>query len=346
MTGNFTYQEIMSQPEAWSATLTELRTQAKTLHALFANGRYEQLVFTGCGSTHYLALAAAALAQQELGTSARGLPASEIWLYPASSYLPRRQTLLIAISRSGETTETVRAVEAFKRRGTGHVLTLSCYPGRALATAGNFNLVLTAGQEESVAQTRAFSALYLATVALTLLWKGANDGDRPLSALDRLPEIGRMLLRNYAPLTASLGRNSEIERFYFLGSGPRYGLASELSLKMKEMSLSHSEPFNFLEFRHGPQSMVNDRTLMIGLRGETNRDYENAVLEEMRARGAQILCMDEHDADVAFASGLPEALRNVLYLPVGQMLAFERALSRGLDPDRPHNLDAVVKLDV
>ena len=110
------------------------------------------------------------------------------------------------------------------------------------------------------------------------------------------------------------------------------------------MSLSHSEPFTFMEFRHGPQSMDNANTLMIGLRSEENRAQENAVLEEMRGRGAQILCMDEADADVIFGSKLSQSARSVLYLLAGQMMAFEHSLMRGLNPDRPHNLEAVVKL--
>ena len=84
---------------------------------------------------------------------------------------------------------------------------------------------------------------------------------------------------------------------------------------------------------------------MVGLLSETNRDREKAVLLEMKERGAQVLSLAESGADVSFDSGLPEALRNALYLPVLQRLAFERSLSKGLDPDRPHNLEAVVKLD-
>ena len=136
-----------------------------------------------------------------------------------------------------------------------------------------------------------------------------------------------------------------LDRFYFLGSGPRYGLACELSLKMKEMSLSHSEPFHFLEFRHGPKSMLTPNTRMVGLVSEANRVHELAVLDEMRQHGAQVLALGERDADVAFASQVSEAAWNVLSLPVGQLLVFERAVQRGLDPDHPRNLDAVVKLD-
>ena len=157
--------------------------------------------------------------------------------------------------------------------------------------------------------------------------------------------MGGRLLEAHAPLAKRLGQSHQFDRFYFLGSGPRYGLACELSLKMKEMTLSHSEPFHFLEFRHGPQSMVSDTTLMIGLVSQPNGDKERAVLSEMKARGAQVLSLAEQNADITFGSGLPESLRNPLYLPVVQLLAFERSLSKGLNPDRPHNLEAVVMLE-
>jgi glucosamine--fructose-6-phosphate aminotransferase (isomerizing) len=91
--------------------------------------------------------------------------------------------------------------------------------------------------------------------------------------------------------------------------------------------------------------MLTPSTLVVGLVSEANLAHELAVLDEMRRHGAQVLAIGERDADVAFASQVSEAARNVLSLPVGQLLAFERAVQRGLDPDHPHNLDAVVKLD-
>jgi glucosamine--fructose-6-phosphate aminotransferase (isomerizing) len=99
-----------------------------------------------------------------------------------------------------------------------------------------------------------------------------------------------------------------------------------------------------MEFRHGPKSMVTPHTLIVGLVSASNRAYETAVLDDMRAVGARVLAIGEHEADVALNSGLSEVARNVLYLPAGQLLALERSLGNGLDPDRPNNLDAVVIL--
>jgi glucosamine--fructose-6-phosphate aminotransferase (isomerizing) len=337
-----TWNEINSQPAAWAATIEQLRGQAGELRALYRDGGYESVVFAGCGSPYYLALAAASALQELAGIPARGVPASELWLNPRAAYASNRKTLLVALSRSGETTETIRACQSFRERGAGEVLTLSCYPDRPLTALGALNLVLPAGQEQSLAQTRAFTTLHLAALYLAALWAGRQD---TLGELERLPEIGRRLLDSYGDLASRIGRDGSIDRFYFLGSGPRYGLACELSLKMKEMSLSQSEPFHVLEFRHGPQAMVTPSTLLVGLIGEQSGAHELAVLDDMRALGGRALAIGEQGLDASFDSGLSQTMRDILYLPVGQLLAFERALHNGLDPDRPTNLSAVVKLD-
>jgi glucosamine--fructose-6-phosphate aminotransferase (isomerizing) len=337
--GFHTRREILSQPEAWSAALDVLAAGRPSIQTL-GGGDNDQILYTGCGSTYYLALAAAALTQELTGRICRAFPASELWLYPGSSY-GSGKILLVAVSRSGETSETLRACEAFLAKRRGDLLTLSCYADMPLAKMGALNLVFPSGQEQSVAQTRAFSTLYIGTVALGCLWAGrANLFD----SLSRLPEAGRRILDKYASLAARLGWGPGLECLYWLGSGPRHGLACELSLKMKEMSLTHSEPFHFMEFRHGPKSMVTPETLVVGLRSTVNAAQETAVLEDVQALGARVLDMAEDGSGVRFDSGLDEAVRNVLYLPVGQLIAFERSLSKGLNPDQPNNLDSVVKL--
>jgi glucosamine--fructose-6-phosphate aminotransferase (isomerizing) len=220
--GAFTHHEILSQPEAWRAALDVLTSQQNDIAQLWQRGQYDHVIFTGCGSTYYLSIAAAAAFQELTGRAARGLPASELWWYPRSAYARDGKTLLVAVSRSGETTETVRACETFKRARRGDVVTVSCYPDRPLTQLGALNLLLPSGQEESVAQTRAFSTLYLATVALSAWW---SSQPAIVDELSRVPEVGRALIENYQALAASIGTAPDIDRFYFLGSGLRYGLA-------------------------------------------------------------------------------------------------------------------------
>jgi glucosamine--fructose-6-phosphate aminotransferase (isomerizing) len=339
--GELTYQEILSQPEVWGDTLKLIQSRADELCSFFLSNRYDTVLFTGCGSTYYLSLAAAAALQSLAGVPARGLPSSELWLYQDSSFVTSQRTLLVAISRSGETSETLHACETFRQKVQGEILTLTCYPSAALTASGDINLIFAAAHEESIAQTRAFSSLYIASMALAALWSGRQD---LFTDLARLPGIARRLMDSHGPLARRMGEDRRFDRFYFLGSGSRYGLACELSLKMKEMSLSHSEPFHFLEFRHGPKSMVTASTLLIGLVSQSNYGQEHAVLEEMKAMGGAVLEIGEEGEGVAFRSGLDEAIRNPLYLPVGQLLAFARSTAKGLNPDAPKNLEAVVRL--
>lgn len=336
--GQFTYHEILSQPYSWVAALEVLKLQRAEIESIWQN-EYTQVLFTGCGSTYYLSQAAAALTQELTGIPARGFPASELWLYPQNCYPRRGRVLLVAVSRSGETTETLRACQGFQESQNGELVTISCYPEVPLTKMGALNLVFPSGQEQSVAQTRAFSTLYLACAGLALFWSGTG-----IDAYSGLAGAGVKILEAAGTTVKTLGQDNSLDRFYFLGSGPRYGLACEINLKMKEMSLSHSESFHFAEFRHGPISMVGPSTLVVGLLSETRHALEAAVLEDVRALGGRTLSIGEGFADIQFNSGLQETFRNVLYLPVGQLLAFERSLAKGLDPDRPKHLESVVKL--
>ena len=331
-----TYREIKSQTEAW---VEAVDVAGKASHPK-AND-YDEVIFTGCGSTYYLSLAAAALYQELTGLATRAAPGGEL-LLNSQTVLTNQKTLLVAISRSGTTTETVKAVEKFKKEKRGDVVIISNYD-EALAQLGDINMILPKGQEESVAQTRSYASMYVAATAFCARMAGQSD---LLNSMVALPGAGERLIQDYEPAARQIGENLDFDRFYFLGSGIRYGLACEVNLKMKEMTLTHSEPFHFLEFRHGPMSMVNEKAVVVGLVSESNFGHEKAVLNEMQALGGKTVALGESVADIAFESGIPESVRGVLYLPVLQLMAFYRSLAKGMNPDRPNNLSAVVKLDL
>jgi glutamine---fructose-6-phosphate transaminase (isomerizing) len=340
MNQNSTYAEIKSQPRAWQNALDAIHGQVDRIKAI--TRAYDRVVFTGCGSTYYLSLAAAALYQSLTGTTARAVPGGELLLNPSTGLDAGSRTLLVAVSRSGTTTETVKAVEKFKQSQRGEVVVISNYDADLSAFA-DLSLIIPDGQEESVAQTRSFASMYVAATAFSALSAGRDD---LVEAMSALPKAGLRLMDQYEELAQNRGENLAFDRFYFLGSGILYGLACEVNLKMKEMTLTHSEPFHFLEFRHGPMSMVTESTMIVGLMSDRNREYESAVLSEMQAKGGTILDVAESNARVTFRSGIPEYIRGVLYLPVLQLLACYRSLAKGLNPDRPNALTAVVHLDL
>jgi glucosamine--fructose-6-phosphate aminotransferase (isomerizing) len=346
--GANTWQEIFSQPKVWKATLEVFAADRAALEGFLDQVEFDQILVAGCGSTHYLAQSAAVTLAHRAGIPAHALPASELWLYPAAFALDR--TLLLAVSRSGTTTETLWALDRFRELGGGPVLAVTCYPESPLAQRADFALVAPDAQERSVAQTRSFTSMLLLTQALAAILAGDRGG---LERLGRLPGVLEDLVERVGDLPRRLGEDRDIERLFFLGGGPLYGLASEAMLKTKEMSLSYAEAYYPLEFRHGPMSMVDGHTLVVGFLSDTGLAQEVRVLKDMQRLGGRTLALAEDAAAfsgwranhiVELRSGLDEWERGVLYLPMIQRLAYHRAVAKGLDPDRPHNLTAVVEL--
>ena len=341
--GQHTYAEIMSQPAAWTAAKRAFARQRRRFELLWAAADCQQVIVTGCGSTYYLALTVARLLRHS-GLDAHACPASELLLHPNALCLPGRRYLLLSLSRSGTTTETVRAQQNFKTTIGGPVITITCDSQSPLAQSANLVFAIDAAQEKSVAQTRSFSSMAL--VAQRLAAALARQYLRPST---RLPAICQQLLDQHADLARALGEDATLQKFFFLGADALYGIACEAMLKMKEMSLAYSEAYHPLEFRHGPMSMVGADSLVIGLLSPAARKQEVRVLEDMAALGATVLALGQKPPAFARQITLPATVpawsAPILYLPVLQLLAYRRALFNGCDPDKPHQLSAVIALE-
>jgi glucosamine--fructose-6-phosphate aminotransferase (isomerizing) len=191
--------------------------------------------------------------------------------------------------------------------------------------------------------------LAVATLAAHLSRRGTAAEFQ--AALRGLPRRGEHFVARARTEIGHVAVDPQIERIVFLGSGVRYGLACEASLKMKEMSLTNSEAFHVLEYRHGPMALADEKALIVGMIGASAPEEELAVLREAHAAGARTLALIEHapadtsglDTIFAFDSGLPAAARDLLYLPPAQLLAYERAITKGVNPDTSRNLAAFIQ---
>ncbi len=341
--GQHTLREIMSQPDVWVEALAAFDPPKRRLRSWLESRAFDHVIVTGCGSTYYLALTAASLLRQA-GCHALACPASELLLHSSSVCVPSQRYLLLCLSRSGLTSETARAQQHFKAKVRGPVVTVTCDSDSPLATESDFAIAIDAAQEVSVAQTRSFSSMLVVVQQLAALIAGQD-----LAASRPLPELCRHLLERYGDLARALGEDSAIRKFFFLGSDALYGIACEAMLKMKEMSLSYSEAYHTLEFRHGPMSMVGEDSLVIGLISPEAAKQEVRVLNEMADMGARVLAIGSAPSQpfdqVTLPADLPYWRSPVLYLPVLQLLAYHRAIFNGCDPDKPQNLSAVISLD-
>jgi len=345
MRGALTLQEISDQPATWLAAIERFKRDAVRVDRLFEKQSPDEVVFTGCGSSYYLSMSAASAFQMVTGLRAKAVPASEILQFPESVFVQDASHLLVAASRSGTTTETLRAMRASARRGIS-TLCLTCAAQSPLGQRADLLLCSPKGAERSVVMTKSFSSLLL----LGLLLAAQRSGDEGLRReLCRLPALGRRILEIALPLTRDIGTTAS--RFVFLGAGPSHGIAWEAMLKMTEMAQRMAVAYHPLEFRHGPVATVGPGTVAVLFGTRAGASLEAALIRDLRGRGATTVVLRddweaaaEADVDVTLGVGLSDAARSMLYLPFAQALAYWRAVGAGLDPDRPRHLTSVVRL--
>lgn len=333
--GRLTEAEILSQPRVWRAALERCRDYLPFWRAT-AQAPAGVTFFVGCGTSYYLAEAAAAAWRVLAGGESRAVPASELLLYPELYLRADRDDRFVMVSRSGATSEVVKAAERCMALPRGQVHVFTCCEASDLAAHATQVYVFPEGFDESVVMTRSFTTMLVALLVFA--------GVEPQS-MEPLVAAGEDVLRRFAALAANWLR-SEPAEFVFLGQGPLFGLAREASLKMKEMSLSTSEAFHSLEERHGPKSVVGERTAVVLLSSENSREWERPLLRELKELGAATWQIDETAGDFSLASGLDLYRRLPLYILPCQWLALTRARAKAVDADRPRALSAVVEVSL
>jgi glucosamine--fructose-6-phosphate aminotransferase (isomerizing) len=326
-------------------------------------------LFIGCGSSYYVALAAAASWTALTGQVARALPASELLLFPNLALSPARlaqpnsgRTLAAAsppprppqpvlISRSGHTSEVLKVAEWLELQQNLRTLAISCTTHQPLEEICAFTLHMLPADEQSLVMTRSFTSLLLGLQALA----AAQAGQRNWSeALRRLPEEMQPLVDPLAQRVEEFVQAQGFADYVFLGQGPLFALASEGMLKALEMSCSPAQCFHTLEFRHGPKALVSRETLVTFLLSESSYEAEREVLEEVKELGGTTLVVanraddrTRRAADLLIELNLtvPEYARLAAYALPGQLLGLATGLKKGYDPDRPRHLSRAVILN-
>jgi glucosamine--fructose-6-phosphate aminotransferase (isomerizing) len=342
-----TETEIKEQPQAWAKTLERFRSDGENIRAALEAFTDKRLVFTGCGTSYYLALSAASAWTSIVGRAGRAVTASDVLLHPSSLFSRTGKPAGIVISRSGETTEAVRAAEFLNEKKGAETVAVTCQPDSQLAGVCRRTLVAEAA-EESVVMTKSFTSML---VLLECLAATEAGNDELLEELATLADRCQELIPKVDDRAREIAQLDALDHFVFLGQGPLYGLACESMLKMKEMSLSTSEAFHTLEFRHGPISTITDESLVVLLVSDAAREQELKVLQDVQRLGATTMAVGDDLGGVAadfhfeLKSGVRDVARLPLYMPITQLLAYHRARHKGIDPDNPKNLKQVVVLE-
>ena len=345
--GSHSLNEILSQAECWQKSFDALKHSDALEEAQACFGDGKEWLFVGCGSSYYVALAAAATMKSLTGRRAWAVPASEILLYPKLVF-PGSPFVPVLISRSGQTSEVLKAAEVLKERGVPS-LAITCAKGQALENLATVTITLPA-DEQSTVMTRSFTSMLL---ALQFLGGRIARNDAYCNELLSMPEQAAPALAKLPEHIREFAAQHTFANYVCLGHGPFYGLACEYSLKLTEMSLSTAQVFHSLEFRHGPKSIVTPQTLVIFLLSEQGYAAECELLEEIKSLGGTTVAIANHaDARVRAASdlvlelklSLGEYARLAPALVPGQLLALNTGLKKGLNPDSPRFLSRSVIL--
>ncbi len=345
--GAITLHEIHAQPEVWSRCLRTLDTFDFTLLTAGKHPRSCEWLFVGCGSSYYLAQAAAASFVELTGVPARAVPASEILLFPQLMIPAEGPAVFpVMISRSGHTSEILKTAELLRRRSI-EFMSITC-DGNELAALCSRTLQLPVS-EESTVMTSSFTSMLM---ALQYIAARLTGNEQFIEALHALPGALASLLPVYSPRLEEFA-NGAFDDVAFLGQGAFYPIASEAALKVMESSSSYAQFFHTLEFRHGPKSVVSDKVLIGVLLSERGYAQESAVLLEMKSLGARTLAVANRitpevrssaDLSIQLDLPVPELARLVVYMVWGQLLGSYAGIKKGLNPDSPCNLSRVVTL--
>jgi glucosamine--fructose-6-phosphate aminotransferase (isomerizing) len=341
------YDETMNQPNAWSRALQTVPDQWDHVASTAGIAAGTPLLFVGSGTSLYIARVAARSAQELTGHTARAVPASEVFLSPESSIVRDSPPLAFVISRSGATSEALLAADFLREQVPGAIVVgVTCNGETELARRSHYVIELPDAAERAIVMTQSFTTMVLALQVIAARIAGNTAA---LAELDRLPELGRQLMRGAEEFGRTLATDSRLDTFVYLGLGPNYGLAEEATLKLKEMTQTPCESHNPLEFRHGPISIVRPGTATVVLEGLRERRYIEEVKADVQKLGAYVAVISptegtSGDLVLRLPDGLSDVSRCVLYMPPLQLTAYHRACALGLDPDRPRNLDAVVVL--
>jgi len=346
--GANTIAEILSEPATWESCLETLEQSGELQSLNEKLPRNIEWVFVGCGSSFYLAQAAAASWSILTGEKSRALPASEITLFP-QLFLGMCQPVLI--TRSGYTSEVLQAAEYLETKLHLQTLAITCSTGTPVEKIASHYIKLTAADEKSTVMTRSFTSMLI-----TLQSLAAIRGKRGefLEALGRLPDQVAGRLNTIHSTIKSLAESRTFAHYVFLGQGPFFGIAQECMLKVKEMSCSYAQCFHTLEFRHGPKAIVSPETLVTFIISETGFAAEVQVLEEIKKLGGTTLAISNvcdspirrsADYSVELSLDVPETARAAASVIPGQLLGFYTGIKKGLNPDEPRNLSRVVMLE-
>jgi glucosamine--fructose-6-phosphate aminotransferase (isomerizing) len=357
---HYMQKEIFEQPGAVATTLEGVESVTPAMFGKDAArvlGGTKQVLILACGTSYYAGLTARHWIESLARLPVNVEIASE---YRYRDSVPDAATLVVVVSQSGETADTLAALRHARALGQKRTLAVCNVDTSAMVRETRLRFLTRAGVEIGVASTKAFTtqlvALFLLALTLAKLRRklARNDERRHLRSLRHLPKALSAVLALEPQLIAWSERFARKENALFLGRGLHYPIALEGALKLKEISYIHAEAYPAGELKHGPLALVTAAMPVVTVApNDALLEKLKSNMQEVHARGGELYVLADADTRIAAAEGvnvirLPEnygPLSPILHVVPLQLLAYHTALARGTDVDKPRNLAKSVTVE-
>jgi len=344
---HYMQKEIFEQPAAVAATLETAGSASAAVFGPEAERIFSQTtscLILACGTSYHAGLVARYWIESLAGVRCTVEIASE---YRYRESVPDPRALVVVVSQSGETADTIGALQHAKRLGQEKTLSICNVPESSLVRNSLLRFLTRAGPEIGVASTKAFTcqlaALLVLAVSLAKV-KGTISPEKEAElrlALQRLPAALSSALRTEPEMAGWARRFAGAEHALFLGRGVHYPIAMEGALKLKEISYIHAEAYAAGELKHGPLALVDRDMPVIAIAPrDALLEKLRSNIEEVRSRGGELYVLD-----VPAMADAPAILSPIVATVPLQLLAYHAALDRGNDVDKPRNLAKSVTVE-
>jgi len=357
---HYMQKEIFEQPRAVADTLEDVESITPELFGDRAYKTFKQIdrvLILACGTSYYAGLTAQYWIEAVAKIPVSVEIASE---YRYRDSVPHANTLVVTISQSGETADTLAALKHARSLGMQHTLTICNVSTSAMVRECALAYITRAGVEIGVASTKAFTtqltALFMLTLALAQVHGQLTEQQEAehVKALRHLPAAISAVLALEPQIIAWAERFATKENALFLGRGMHYPIALEGALKLKEISYIHAEAYPAGELKHGPLALVTEQMPVVTIApNDALLEKLKSNIQEVRARGGELYVFADMDTRIVSAEGvhvirMPEhygLLSPILHTVPLLLLAYHTACSRGTDVDKPRNLAKSVTVE-
>ena len=356
---HYMQKEIFEQPRAIGDTLANITSFGPELFEADPEQwkAFDQILILACGTSYYSACVAKYWLEDIAGIPTQVEIASE---YRYRTTVPNPKTLIVVVSQSGETADTLAALRHAKALGHSYTLAICNVASSAMVRETGWHFLTKAGAEIGVASTKAFTtqllALYLLAVSVAKRSGRISEEKEKelLRELRHLPKALHAVLALEPQIIAWSDAFSKCENALFLGRGLHYPIALEGALKLKEISYIHAEAYPAGELKHGPLALVTDKMPVVTVApNDVLLEKLKSNMQEVKARGGKLYVFADQDTHIVSSEGinvirLPEhygSLSPILHVVPLQLLAYHTACARGTDVDKPRNLAKSVTVE-